>query len=53
MTAEEPHLRFYVDMNTYAEVHTYAEMHVFTHTHLHLNIYKIDIIKPVNPSMNN
>lgn len=47
MTAEEPHLRFHMDVNTY------AEMHMFTHTHLHLNIYKIDIIKPVNPSMNN
>lgn len=60
ITSEESHLRFHMNVHTYAEVHTsyvevhtYAEMHMFTHTHLHLKIHKINIIKPVNPSMNN
>lgn len=47
MTPEEPHLRFHMD------VHTDAEVYMFTHTHLHLDIHKINIIKLINPSMNN
>ena len=59
MTPEEPHLRFHMDVHTYAEVYMFTHTHtctwtyMFTHTHLHLDIHKINIIKLVNPSMNN